>query len=72
MQHPSNYKVASMGTDKEGTGRLDDIFMVLVPVEHSRVPRSHTADSRTHVSHGKTTISDKDKKVPGLKTKMSK
>ena len=60
MKQPSD-RAVSMGTNKEGTGQLEDIFMEAVPVVHSRKPMSYISDPGTHVDHGKAIFSDKVK-----------
>ena len=59
MQHPSNYRTVSMGTDKEGNWVIRGHFYADSARGHTRVPRMYTADPRAHVDHGKTTVSNK-------------
>ena len=54
-QHPSNYK----GTNKEGTGSLEDIFTQTVLVELDRIVTSYRKGSRVHMDNVNAPIGDK-------------
>ena len=51
MNYPSNCRAAPLGTDKKGMGRLEDIFMETVLIEHYRKLKLYTVDAHTHMVH---------------------